>query len=214
MQQRLRRYVPGAISQQLEAGDELVEGEREVTVLFVDVRGYTAIAQGLQPSEIFSTVNRYTEAVSQIVQRHGGTIVEFNGDGMMTVFGAPFAMEQMETAAVAAAREIVCAVRGIGAGGVDAESADAAIQVGIGIATGPAYVGNVRSVDRFIWTAIGNTTNLAARLLSLNRDLDTAIVLDGTTRSRCAHAGFAFEERGPTTIRGRSDPVEVSTLSP
>ena len=89
MQQSLRRYVPGAIAEQLAGGAELASGEREVTVLFVDIRGYTGFAESRRAEEIFSTVNRYTETVSQIVQRHGGSVVEFNGDGMMAVFGAP-----------------------------------------------------------------------------------------------------------------------------
>jgi class 3 adenylate cyclase len=212
MQQRLRRYVPGAITRQIEAGHELDEGERDVTILFVDVRGYTRISEGLQPTEIFSTVNRYTETVSNSVQAHGGTIVEFNGDGMMTVFGAPLDIQNKEAAAIATALDIVAAVRGIGVGGVDAATPQDAITVGVGIATGPAYIGNVHSVDRLIWTAIGNTTNLAARLQSLSRDLDASIVIDAPTHARGAD-GTAFVARGPTAIRGRSEPIEIFTLS-
>jgi adenylate cyclase len=212
MQQRLRRYVPGAITRQIEAGHELHEGEREVTILFVDVRGYTKISEGLQPTEIFSTVNRYTEAVSNSVQEHGGTIVEFNGDGMMTVFGAPLEIENKEAAAIATALDIVAAVRRIGIGGAEAATPQDAISVGIGIATGPVYVGNVHSVDRLIWTAIGNATNLAARLQSLSRELDASIVVDAATHARGTN-GTGFVARGPTAIRGRSDPIEIFTLS-
>ena len=79
MQESLRRYVPGAIADQLSAGESLESRECEVSVLFVDIRGYTSISQGLEPSEIFSTVSRYTETVSRVVRAHGGSIVEFNG---------------------------------------------------------------------------------------------------------------------------------------
>ena len=101
MNERLRRYVPGTLAEEIASGAEIETGEREVTVLFVDIRGYSSYAQSLRAKEIFSTVNRYTEAVSSAVREGGGTIVEFNGDGMMTVFGAPRALPQKERAALA-----------------------------------------------------------------------------------------------------------------
>jgi len=76
----------------------------------VDIRGYTRVAESRNAEEIFSTVNRYTETVSQIVQKHAGSVVEFNGDGMMAVFGAPRELAHKERAAVEAGREIVEAV--------------------------------------------------------------------------------------------------------
>jgi class 3 adenylate cyclase len=211
MQRKMRRYVPGAIAQQLDAGTELEDGQRDVTVLFVDIRGYTSLAEGMVPEDIFSTVNRYTEKVSDIVQAHGGTIVEFNGDGMMTVFGAPVAIAEKEVAAVRTARAIVETLK-------SAEPApDAyrppAIEVGIGIASGEAYVGNVRAVDRLIWTALGNTTNLAARLQSLSRDLHASVVIDDATASRAGSELAGFVARGPTEIRGRSETISIHTLA-
>jgi hypothetical protein len=89
MQASLRRYVPGAIAEQIEAGVDLRTGEQEVTVLFVDIRSYTTYSEGRRAEEIFSTVNRFTDTVSRTVRLQGGCVVEFNGDGMMTVFGAP-----------------------------------------------------------------------------------------------------------------------------
>ena len=89
MQRRLGSYVPGAVARQINMGDELEPAEREVTVLFVDIRGYSALSEGRAPDEIFSTVNSYTLTVSELVNKFGGSVVEFNGDGMMAVFGAP-----------------------------------------------------------------------------------------------------------------------------
>jgi adenylate cyclase len=198
----MRRYVPGAIARRLDAGDELDDGQREVTVLFVDIRGYTSLAEGMVPGDVFTTVNRYTETVSDIVQEQGGSIVEFNGDGMMTVFGAPLPLAAKESAAVRTARRIVDAMQTVTVGG-------AAIRVGIGIATGEAYVGNVRSADRLIWTALGNTTNLAARLQALSRDLESAIVIDDTTARRAGADAAGFGALGPREIRGRSEPVPI-----
>jgi class 3 adenylate cyclase len=208
MQESLRRYVPGAIAEQLGSGDELASGEREVSVLFVDIRGYTSFSESRQAEEIFSTVNRYTETVSQVVQEHGGSVVEFNGDGMMAVFGAPRKIAHKERAAVEAGREIVAAV-----GALTIESGET-LSVGVGIATGEAFVGNIRAVDRMIWSAIGNTTNLAARLQSLTRELDASLVIDANTWQRAQAAAEGFEQRPDVPIRGHRETQDLYALPP
>src|SRR4030095_10685813 len=109
-----RRFVPGAIAEEIAGGGSLEEGEREVSVLFVDVRGYTSFAERRGAPEIFAGVNRYTQAVSDRVLRHGGVVVEFNGDGMMAVFGAPRPLPRKEASATQAGREISAAVGGVG----------------------------------------------------------------------------------------------------
>jgi adenylate cyclase len=209
MMVKLRRYVPGSIAEEIEEGGTPEEGEREVTVLFVDVRGYTSFAQDKAAPEIFASVNRYTRAVSEAVRAQGGTIVEFNGDGMMTVFGAPRALPHKEGAAVRAARQIARAVSALE---LEDGAAAPSFAVGIGVATGPAFVGSIRAADRAIWSAIGNTTNLAARLERLTRDLDVAIALDAVTHERAGHTAAGFEAHREVRIRGRSEPVDVFTL--
>jgi class 3 adenylate cyclase len=210
MRESLRRYVPGAVAEHLASGAELTPGERQVSVLFVDIRGYTTYSETRRAEEIFSTVNRYTEAVSQIVHRHGGSVVEFNGDGMMAVFGAPRDLAHKERAAVEAGREIVLAVRSILV--EDSATEHGGLSVGVGIATGPVYVGNIQAVDRMIWSAIGSTTNLAARLQALTRDLDADLVTDAATRDALGAAGWGFERREDTPIRGWSHRQDVYVL--
>ena len=206
MQESLRRYVPGAIAEQLGSGGDLTSGEREVSVLFVDIRGYTSFAESRKAEEIFSTVNRYTETVSQIIQRNSGSVVEFNGDGMMAVFGAPRELAHKERAAVEAGREIVEAV-----GSLPVEGGET-LSVGVGIATGEAFVGNIQAVDRMIWSAIGNTTNLAARLQSLTRELGASVVIDADTCERAQSAAEDFEKRPDVPIRGRRETQDVYVL--
>jgi class 3 adenylate cyclase len=206
MRDELRRYVPGAVAERLESGADLESESREVSVLFVDIRGFTGLSEGRSAEEIFSTVNRYTERVSQLVRDAGGSVVEFNGDGMMAVFGAPEPLAQKERAAVRAAREIVDEIGSI-------ETGDLRLSVGVGIATGDAYVGSVRAADRLIWSAIGNTTNLAARLQALSRDLDAAIVIDdGTWQALAEYERMGFVHHAKTAVRGRSDPHDVHAL--
>jgi class 3 adenylate cyclase len=210
MQVSLRRYVPGAVAEQLSSGAELASGEREVSVLFVDLRGYVGFAESRRSEEIFSTVNRYTETVSQVVQRHAGSVVEFNGDGMMAVFGAPRELAHKERAAVEAGREIVQAVGALTI--EDAAGRAKRLSVGVGIATGEAFVGNIQAVDRMIWSAIGNTTNLAARLQSLTRDLDASMVIDRATWERARSTAADFEMRCEVPIRGRRETQDVYAL--
>lgn len=196
-QERLRRYVPGSLAEELDRGRELEVGRTDVSVLFVDLRGYTAYAEPLSPEEIFGAVNRYTGIVSRIVREQGGTIVEFNGDGMMAVFGTPKPLPRKEAAAARAACEIADAVGSLH------EDAAPRLSVGAGVATGPAFVGNVRAIDRWIWTALGNTTNLAARLQALTRELDAEVLLDEATWTAAALPESAWLRHPNVAIRGR-----------
>ena len=136
--------------------------------------------------------------------------MEFNGDGMMAVFGAPRELAHKERAAVEAGREIVEAVAALRV--EDARGGPTKLSVGVGIATGEAFVGNIQAVDRMIWSAIGNTTNLAARLQSLTRDLDASVVIDGETWERARPAAADFDKRLEVQIRGRRESQDVYLL--
>ena len=212
MYERIRRYVPGAVATELESGDPLEAREVEVSVLFVDIRGYTRYSESREPHEVFSLLNRYTEAVSEIVRKYGGTIVEFNGDGMMAVFGAPQALANREHASVRAGTELAIAVPRLLA--QQAPAVTEALAIGIGIASGPAFVGSIRSVDRLIWSAVGTTTNRAARLQALTEELDAVIVLDAVTRQAAGPPAAPFALHEETWIRGLSTPEDVYSWSP
>jgi adenylate cyclase len=207
LHQRLARYVPGALAAGLERGEEIAPREREVSVFFVDIRGYTRFAESRSPEEIFAAVSRYTDAVSRLVGEHGGAVVEFHGDGLMAVFGAPSPLPAKERAAVDAARAVAGAVPRLGL-----ELDGAPLSVGVGIATGLAYVGNIHSADRVIWGALGNTTNLAARLQAMSRELDAAVVIDAPTFERATEAATDFVDQGELPIRGRSEAQRVYAL--
>lgn len=206
MREALQSYVPGAVVAEMRDGrhSALEPSEKEISVLFVDLRGFTSYSEARKPQEIFSTVNRYTEVVSEIIRASGGSVVEFAGDGMMAVFGAPGALSEKERSAVKAAKSICTAVADLGHDG------GAPLSVGVGVATGPAFVGNVRAADRVIWTAIGNTVNLAARLQSLTRELGAATIVDSTTWWRLdAAARDTFRRRDGVKIRGRSQAEDI-----
>ncbi len=152
---------------------------------------------------------KYTETVSTLVQARGGVVVEFHGDGLLAVFGAPEDIAMKERAAVQAARDIVAAIPKLAGSG---DRAGPGLSVGVGIATGPAFVGNIQSADRLIWTVIGNSVNLAARLQSLTRELQAAVAIDETTFRRAIGACNGFVCHSELAIRGRLQPETVHTL--
>jgi adenylate cyclase len=206
MFEAVRRYVPAPVAERVAGGDDLAAARREVSVLFVDIRGYTSYSEGREAEEIFSTINRYTETVSAVVRRHGGTVVEFTGDGVMAIFGAPTTLVEKERAATTAARDIVDAVACLAVG---PGHATPQLSVGVGIATGDAVVGTIRSADHLIWTAIGNTPNLAARLQSLTRQLEAAIVIDRATWIAAGAVASDFQHRADVPIRGWKTGVDA-----
>jgi class 3 adenylate cyclase len=210
VQERLRRYVPSALASSLARGAGAPSGEREVTVLFADLRSYTALSQGLPADQVFASVSRYAAIVSNAVAGRGGTVVEFAGDGLMAVFGAPDPLPDKERAAVLAALEIAREVASLSLfpGAPRSQSPP----VGIGVATGEAYVGTIHAVDRDLWSAIGNTTNLAARLQSLTRDLDAWIALDDVTWRRAGDPCRHFTHHPQLPLRGLRTPHDVHTL--
>jgi class 3 adenylate cyclase len=206
MYESLRSYVPRVITEELESGRSIEPRVQDVSIMFADIRGYSTWAETQEPDVIFKTLNRYTEIVSTAVKEHGGSLVEFSGDGIMAVFGAPQELPRKERAALEAARALSVAMAGFDV------SLDQHLEVGIGIATGEALVGNIRSVDRLIWSAIGNTTNLAARLQSLSRDLDAGIVIDAATQRAAADDTGEFLHHASVRIRGRQEKFDIYTL--
>ena len=118
---------------------------------------------------------------------------------MMAVFGAPRPLADKEASAVRAARELMDAVPKLGGVTSDAPS----LSVGVGVATGVVFVGNIEAADRTIWSAIGSTTNLAARLQTLTRERGAGVLIDATTHDRAGPAAADFARHADVTIRGR-----------
>jgi len=209
MSAALRRYVPQPVVARLTRGQSLEGGEREVSVLFVDIRGYTSYTEGQAVDTVFSMVNRYTEAVSAVIERRGGTVVEFLGDGLMAVFGAPDVMQDHARVSVQAACEVVTTVSDLALG---TAAGHAPIAVGVGIASGQAFVGNIRTSDRLVYTAVGDVVNLASRIQDLTRDLQTAVAIDARTHRNAGESAARFKRHEKLRIRGRAEPVDVYAL--
>ncbi|HHW15547.1 MAG TPA: adenylate/guanylate cyclase domain-containing protein, partial [Firmicutes bacterium] len=179
-------------------------GERvRLAVLFADLRGFTAFSAGCPPEEAVETLNAYLRIMVEAVQAQRGTVDKFLGDGIMAFFGAPLPSGNPSAAALEAARDLLARTTDLGQ--KLAADGRAALQVGIGLASGEALVGSVGTDTRSDYTAIGNPVNLASRLESLAQPGE--ILMDAAT---WAEAGGG-ENDGPDGASGswRREMLEV-----
>lgn len=201
--QRLREtfglHVGEAAAEQILARNPGLGGQlREISVLFCDIRGFTALSAGRAPQDVVNRLNLFLAKMVDIVElHHGGMINKYLGDGFMALFGAGAMHPDHAQAAVSAAREIL--------------AADIEFKIGIGIHSGPAIVGNMGSARRLEYTAIGETVNLAARLEALTKTLSVPLVFSAATRARLTQ-DLTLRPLGAQSIRGQPQPVEVFTL--
>lgn len=203
-----KRFLdPRVVAQLVARGDfdPRNSGElREVSVLFTDIRGFTALSRVSSPQEVVDMLNRYFSKQVQVVFRHGGTLDKFMGDAIMAFWGAPVATPDHARMAVAAALDMSAALvemRGeLGAVG-------AGLEIGIGIHTGPAIVGFIGSSDRLDYTVIGDTVNVASRIEGATKGIARVLVSEATR----AAVGDAYEWRdcGAHSVKGVETPVQL-----
>jgi adenylate cyclase len=200
---------PEVVDQLLDRPAEFGGETREVCVMFLDIRNFTAQARNRTPAEVVDFLNRTFAFMIEAVDRHHGIINKFLGDGFMAVFGAPLDDHDAVRNAVAAARDILAEIdrRGL-------ESASWPLRVGIGLHAGPAVTGTIGSPRRKEFTAIGDTVNLASRLEQLNKELGSRLLVSDTVMSAIgpAAADAAKQESG-VTVKGYSEPIRVWRLA-
>jgi adenylate cyclase len=184
----------------LQAGTELEGQEVEVTIMFVDVRGFTTFAERLPPAQVVATLNRLFERIVPLVHRHGGHIDKYAGDGLLAVFGAPRYQADHADQALAAALKI--------AGAVDNEFGDA-LSVGVGLNSGSVVAGNVGGGGRLEFSVIGDVVNIAARVESATRQTGDSILLTEHTLALLADPQGGYVERPGLTLKGKTTPVQV-----
>jgi class 3 adenylate cyclase len=187
--------------------------------LFADLSGFTAWSEATEPGRIFEILNRYFAAVTPHIHRHGGTIDNFRGDGLMVLFGAPETHIDPCGAAFRTACEIVQQGRRVLAS--IPESAQAGLDLAVGIAYGEAVFGDLGSSERKDFTAIGDAVNVAARLQDLSKSLGfpvlmTMAVFDRIAALHGSEPGLDAEvlrPLGEVALRGHS-PVSIAGWRP
>jgi adenylate cyclase len=210
------RFVPPEVVDEViaQTGDEMRLGgtRREGTVLFCDLRGFTAKAERMEVEAVIDMLNRYLSEMSDAILDGGGTVVSYMGDGIMAVFGAPLPQEDHADRALAAAREMLGVRLPRFAAWAREQGLDGEMAMGIGICTGPVMSGNVGSQRRLEYTAVGDTTNTASRLQSATRDLGVELLVSGATRDALRSPAADLVPAGELALRGREAPVSVWTL--
>ncbi|MBD8893458.1 adenylate/guanylate cyclase domain-containing protein [Labrenzia suaedae] len=214
----MNTYVPRSLFSKLMrlGGERAAQArEAELTVVFTDIVGFTALSEDMTASETARHLNEHFSILVAAVEAEGGTVDKFIGDGMLAFWGAPDARPDHAAAAVRSARRIARSLHA--ANLVAANTGAPVIHLRIGIHTGPAVVGNVGALDRWNYTVVGDTVNVTERLQSLGRDLgigeevvilasaDTVSQLPGETCEQAA---------GDFALRGRAGALQVWKLDP
>ena len=209
-ERRPASYTPKHLAEKILSNRSALEGERRVvTVLFADIAGFTAMAEKLDPEDVHRIVDRCFDLIAAEVHRFEGTINQYTGDGVMALFGAPIAHEDGPRRAVHAALGIQRALREYGRELTVSHGFSVGMRIGLN--TGPVVVGRIGDDLRMDYTAVGDTTNLAARLQQLARP-GSVVVSEATHR---AVSGF-FEalDLGEISVKGRAEVHAYEILRP
>ncbi len=193
---------PAVVERLLQQSGESEGDIREVCVLFLDIRNFTANARNRPPEAVVEFLNGAFAFMIEAVDRNGGFINKFLGDGFMALFGAPLHDPAAAQHGVAAAKEILAEIdrRGLADGAWP-------LKVGIGLHIGQAVTGNVGSPRRKEFTAIGDTVNLASRLEQLTKEKGARLIVSDDVKRALDGSAAAAKPLGPVSIKGYAEPV-------
>ena len=172
--------------------------KKRCTFLFTDVRGFTAMSESMDPESVITIMNMALTIQSEAVKKYGGMIDKYIGDAMFAIFNAPIDLDNHERAAVMCAKEIQDAFK----------SSSIGVEIGVGINTGEAVIGNCGSSTRFDYTAIGSAVNIAARCESSCKTVGVDLIIAEETAKNC---GFALKSLKPIEVKGISKPLNIYT---
>ena len=206
--QQVSPEVADKLLEQASAGG-LTSEMRSVCVMFLDIRGFTQFSELRSPEEVVRYLNTLFDSMIDAVNRNGGIINKFLGDGFMAVFGAPVSDGQDSYNGVRAARELLYGVESM------VERGDIPpTRIGIGLHTGEAVTGNVGSHRRREYTVIGDVVNTAARIEALNKEFGSQILVSAAVvEAASEHEDVASVELERVTIRGRSEPMVLHRVA-
>jgi class 3 adenylate cyclase len=200
----LNLVVDSDVASELMNGKVVLGGEmREATILFCDIRGFTALTQNMNPADIIHFLNEHMTELTRIVYAHNGVVDKFVGDSLMAVFGAPKSYGNDALNAVRCAIEMIEARKKLN------ETSRYKIEIGVGVSTGPVLAGNMGSADRMNYTVLGERVNLAARLC--NSAARGEILIGEFTREKLGD--LVTVERGQQLLlKGFAHPVQAYRL--
>ncbi|MCG2765745.1 MAG: adenylate/guanylate cyclase domain-containing protein [Desulfarculaceae bacterium] len=200
-------YVSQQVRDEILAGRIPLDGEiKQVTILFSDLRDFTPMVEATPPKEVVMVINGYFQHMSTAVEEHGGLVLQYIGDEIEAVFGAPLALADHPRHALEAALAMRRRLAAYNARLI--ATGHHPLRHGIGIHSGPALAANIGGGGRLTYALVGDTVNLAARLQELTKAMGRDILVSGTTAAALGE-GVALDRLRATTVKGRSQPVEV-----
>ncbi len=206
-----QQYVSPEVIRRLLNDPKLVQPRKtEVSVMFSDIRSFTSISEKLDAQELADLLNQYLTEMTSIVFRNKGMLDKYIGDAVMALWGAPFEEPAHATRACRAAIEMLARL-----GELQEEWRERGkpvLEIGIGINSGIASVGNMGSALRYGYTAMGDAVNLSSRLEGLNKEYGTRIIVSETTRSKVDGSGMLFRELDSIRVKGKAEPVTIYEL--
>jgi class 3 adenylate cyclase len=207
----VRRFATSAVAQDLEQSGFALGGRHvQATVMFSDIRGFTALVESQPPDETIELLNTYYALMFDAISGHAGVVNQMIGDGLMAIFGAPLPVPDPALAAVRAALDMIELIELFNV--ERAAAGKAAIHIGIGIASGEVVAGYTGTQQRATYTCIGDTVNLAARLEAHTKVAGRAILVDGGTHAALA-GRCATEALGALAFKGKAAAVPVFAVT-
>jgi adenylate cyclase len=197
---------PQVVERLMAEGAGAASDIRRVAVMFVDFRSFTAGARSRSPQAVVDRLDGAFAVLVEILDRHGGIVNKFLGDGFLALFGAPFEAPEAAHHAVAAAREMLGAMNSIN------RASSWPLRIGIGVHFGEVVAGNIGSPRRKEYTVIGDTVNFAARLEALNKDFNSQLLISAAVRDALGEDGGDAVSLGEVAIRGYDRPMAVWQL--
>ena len=202
-----KHYVSEEVVEELlkYPGEIPLGGKRvEVTILFADIRGFTALSEKRDPRQVVSILNSYFALMANIILKNKGTLDKYIGDGLLAFFGAPIAREEHAEMAVNSAIEMIPMLDVLN----KELMLDVPLRIGIGIHSGEAVVGNIGSERKMEYTIIGDTVNTASRVEDLTKELQANILITEETFSRLK-ARYNITPEKEITLRGKTQPIKL-----
>ncbi len=205
------QYLSPEVIRRLLVNPQFVEPRKtEITVMFSDIRGFTTISEKLDAQELALFLNHYLSDMTRLVFEHSGTLDKYIGDAVMAFWGAPFEEPGHAVKACRTALAMMRRVRELQE--LWKKEGKPPLDIGIGLNTGLASVGNMGSALRYGYTALGDTVNLSSRIEGLNKEYGTHILVNETTYTEAKDAGFVFRELDLIQVKGKLEPIVLYEL--